>query len=98
MASELLGDFGRTVGVPDVRAGIGGTLLEIKDILTGAIEQAAKDAIQEGALPEGQLPQIVLEVPPTKEFGDFATNFAMQSARVFHRNPRQIAEELAKRC
>lgn len=97
MASELLGDFGRTVGVPDVRAGIGGTLLEIKDILTGAIEQAAKDAIQEGALPEGQLPQIVLEVPPTKEFGDFATNFAMQSARVFHRNPRQIAEELAKR-
>lgn len=97
MASELLGDFGRTVGVPDVRAGIGGTLLEIKDILTGAVEQAAKDAIQEGALPEGQLPQIVLEVPPTKEFGDFATNFAMQSARVFHRNPRQIAEELAKR-
>ena len=66
-------------------------------MLTEAIEQAAKDAIREGALPEGELPQVVLEVPPQKEFGDFATNFAMQSARVFHRNPRQIAEELAKR-
>ena len=77
--------------------GIGGTLLEIKDMLTEAIEQAAKDAIREGALPEGELPQVILEVPPQKEFGDFATNFAMQSARVFHRNPRQIAEELAKR-
>ena len=66
-------------------------------MLTEAIEQAAKDAIREGALPEGGLPQVVLEVPPQKEFGDFATNFAMQSARVFHRNPRQIAEELAKR-
>ncbi|WP_270399430.1 arginine--tRNA ligase [Mitsuokella multacida] len=71
--------------------------MEIKDMLTEAIEQAAKDAIREGALPEGELPQVVLEVPPQKEFGDFATNFAMQSARVFHRNPRQIAEELAKR-
>ena len=66
-------------------------------MLTEAIEQAAKDAIREGALPEGELPQVILEVPPQKEFGDFATNFAMQSARVFHRNPRQIAEELAKR-
>lgn len=71
--------------------------MEIKDILTEAIENAAKAAISEGALPEGTLPQVVLEVPPQKEFGDFATNFAMQSARVFHKNPRQIAEEIASR-
>jgi arginyl-tRNA synthetase len=71
--------------------------LDIKDTLTAAIEQAAKDAMAEGVFPEGKLPDIVLEVPPQKEFGDFATNFAMQSARVFHKNPRQIAEELVKR-
>jgi arginyl-tRNA synthetase len=71
--------------------------LDIKDTLTAAIEQAAKDAMAEGVFPEGELPDIVLEVPPQKEFGDFATNFAMQSARVFHKNPRQIAEELVKR-
>ena len=69
----------------------------IIDTLTAAIEQAAKDAMAEGVFPEGELPDIVLEVPPQKEFGDFATNFAMQSARVFHKNPRQIAEELVKR-
>ena len=71
--------------------------MDIKDILTAAIEQAAKDAMAEGVFPEGELPTIVLEVPPQKEFGDFATNFAMQSAKVFHKNPRQIAEELVRR-
>ncbi|SDG35496.1 arginyl-tRNA synthetase [Selenomonas sp. WCT3] len=71
--------------------------MDIKDTLSAAIEQAAKDAIAAGVFPEGELPKIVLEVPPQKEFGDFATNFAMQSARVFRKNPRQIAEELAKR-
>lgn len=71
--------------------------MDIKDTLSAAIEQAAKDAIADGVFPEGELPKIVLEVPPQKEFGDFATNFAMQSARVFRKNPRQIAEELAKR-
>ncbi len=71
--------------------------MEIKDILTEAIRTAAAKAIEEGVLPAGELPAIVLEVPPKKEFGDFATNVAMQSAKVFHRSPRQIAEELAKR-
>ena len=40
----------------------------------------------------GVLPEVMLEVPPQKEFGDFATNFAMQSARSLHCAPRQIAQ------
>ena len=71
--------------------------MDIKDTLTEAIEAAAKSAIADGVFPEGELPKVILEVPPQKEFGDFATNFAMQSARVFHKAPRQIAEELVKR-
>ncbi|MBQ1614626.1 MAG: arginine--tRNA ligase [Selenomonas sp.] len=71
--------------------------MDIKDTLTEAIVAAAKSAIADGVFPEGELPKVVLEVPPHKEFGDFATNFAMQSARVFHKAPRQIAEELVKR-
>jgi len=71
--------------------------LDIKDTLTEAIEAAAKSAIADGVFPEGELPKVILEVPPQKEFGDFATNFAMQSARVFHKAPRQIAEVLVKR-
>ena len=71
--------------------------MDIKDTLTEAIEAAAKSAIADGVFPEGELPKVILEVPPQKEFGDFATNFAMQSARVFHKAPRQIAEVLVER-
>ncbi|MGM9540258.1 arginine--tRNA ligase [Anaerovibrio sp.] len=71
--------------------------MEIKDILTKAIEGAALNAIKEGVFPEAELPAVVLEVPPKKELGDFATNIAMQSARAFRMNPRLIAQELTKR-
>lgn len=71
--------------------------MEIKDMLAGAIEAAVKEAIAAGALPAAELPQVTLEVPPSKDLGDFATNFAMQSARVFHKSPRQIAEEIRSR-
>ena len=69
--------------------------MEIKDLLCEAIRKAAQQAIADGALPEGELPEINLEVPPQKEYGDFATNIAMQSARVFRKAPRQIAEAIA---
>ena len=71
--------------------------MDIKETLEKAIEAAAKTAMEEGVFPQGKIAGIALEVPPQKEFGDFATNFAMQSARVFHMSPRKIAEELAKR-
>ncbi len=71
--------------------------MEIKEILLESIENAAKEAIKEGVFPEAQLPKIILEVPPKKELGDFATNVAMQSAKAFHMNPRMIAQELQKR-
>ena len=71
--------------------------MEIKDILTKAIEEAALSAIRDGVFPEAELPDIVLEVPPKKELGDFATNIAMQSARAFRKNPRLIAQELTQR-
>jgi len=71
--------------------------LDIKEVLTNAIVKAAEQAMAEGVFRGESLPEIILEVPPQKEFGDFATNFAMQSARAFHTNPRKIAEALAER-
>ena len=71
--------------------------MEIKDILTKAIEEAALSAIRDGVFPEAELPDIVLEVPPKKELGDFATNIDMQSARAFRKNPSLIAQELTQR-
>ncbi len=60
--------------------------------MAAAITAAAQKAIAQGALKEGALPEVLLEVPPQKEFGDFATNFAMQSARSLKCNPRMIAQ------
>ncbi|MDU1674046.1 MAG: arginine--tRNA ligase [Veillonella sp.] len=68
--------------------------MDMKEILKSGIEQALQDTINSGDLPAGEYPEIVLEVPPQKEFGDFSTNIAMQSARVARQNPRAIAEAL----
>ena len=64
--------------------------MEIKETLLSAIEGAAKSAMADGVFPEAELPNVILEIPPKKEMGDFATNFAMQSAKIFHNNPRKI--------
>lgn len=71
--------------------------MDIKDTLIEAIESAVKACMVEGVFPEAPLPNVILEVPPKKELGDFATNFAMQSARSFRMNPRQIAQEVTSR-
>lgn len=66
--------------------------MDIKEILAGAIKKAALTAIEKGTVKEGELPEVLLEVPPKKEFGDFASNFAMQSARSLKCNPRIVAQ------
>ncbi|WP_276676831.1 arginine--tRNA ligase [Selenomonas artemidis] len=67
--------------------------MQIKQEIEQAIMTAAERAAAEGLLPQGAaLPPIVLEEPPEKDMGDIATNFAMQSARVFRKSPKAIAE------
>lgn len=66
--------------------------MDIKNVLAAAVREAAQKAIDAGRLKAGALPEVLLEVPPQKEFGDFATNFAMQSARSLKCSPRMIAE------
>lgn len=81
----------------DKSAELEGKVLDIKDSLVEAVREAAEEAMAEGVLTRGEIPAVALEVPPQKEMGDFATNFAMQSARVFRQNPRRIAEEIVSR-
>jgi arginyl-tRNA synthetase len=71
--------------------------MDIKQLLHEAILTAANQAIADGVITAEQLPPVVLEVPPQKEFGDYATNFAMQTARVAKANPRVIAQALVAR-
>ena len=66
--------------------------MDIKSVLSNAITQTAQKAIAAGVVKEGTLPEVLLTVPPKKEFGDFASNFAMQSARALCCNPRVLAQ------
>lgn len=71
--------------------------MDIKELLAAAIKDAAQKAIDNGVLKSsGVLPEVMLEVPPQKEFGDFSTNFAMQSARSLRCAPRQIATAIVE--
>ncbi len=69
----------------------------MKEQVKEAIREAVDAAVREGAFAEAEWPQVILDVPPQKEFGDFATNFAMQAAKVAKTNPRKIAQEIVKR-
>ena len=77
---------------------LGGKILDVKIKIIDAVKSAVDAAISEGTFKTADtLPEISLEVPPKKEFGDFSTNFAMQSAKIFHMNPKKIAEEIKSR-
>lgn len=62
--------------------------LQLKELL----ENAVRAAIENGSLPQAELPDFIIEVPADKTHGDFASNAAMVSARAFHLAPRKIAE------
>ena len=46
--------------------------MEMKDLLKQGITEALNKAMDKGTLPAGDYPSVALEVPPQKEFGDFA--------------------------
>ncbi len=72
--------------------------MQTKDKIAAVVKAAVEAAMQDGVLKvSNELPEVALEVPPKKEFGDFATNFAMQTAKIFRTSPRKIAEEIKSR-
>ncbi|MRG86238.1 arginine--tRNA ligase [Salinibacillus xinjiangensis] len=56
--------------------------------------EIAQAVVKAGLATEEQLPEVVLETPKEKAHGDYATNMAMQLARIAKKAPRKIAEEL----
>ena len=72
--------------------------MEAKEKIIDAVKTAVGKLVADGVFKlTGELPEVSLEVPPKKEFGDFATNFAMQSAKIFRTSPKKIAEEIKSR-
>ncbi len=66
----------------------------MKATITAMIASAAQKAHDAGALPSGEFPSVEVEEPKVESHGDFATNFAMLSAKVQKMAPRQIAQAI----
>lgn len=69
----------------------------IRDRLAAAVEQALVEARDAGEIRYDRLPEIALEPPKGKAFGDYTTNVAMVMAREAAMPPRQLAEKIIAR-
>ena len=67
---------------------INSSILEIEGIITTAVERL----MENGDLPQIDLPEFKVEIPNDRTHGDFAVNIAMICAREFKMAPRKIAE------
>ncbi len=67
----------------------------IKNQLAELVKQAIQNAQAAGALPAFDLPEVFIERPQKKEWGDFATSLPLKLARDAKRAPLQIAQVLA---
>lgn len=69
--------------------------MNVVDQVKERLKTEIKDAVLKANLAtEEQIPEVVLELPKEKAHGDYATNMAMQLARVAKKAPRMIAEEI----
>ena len=65
-----------------------------QNFIKEAVIAAINTAISKGELPEGALPDFIIEKPSDKKNGDFSTNVAMAGARVFRKAPALIAKSI----
>lgn len=63
---------------------------QLKDSLLAAV----KSATDKGLINSDELPVFEVEIPNDRSHGDYSTNIALSSAKLFHKAPRQIAEIL----
>ncbi len=68
--------------------------MTLKDEIRNILNEALKDAVREGILPEADYPPFRLEYPKETKFGDYSTPFAMESAKILHRAPADTAAKL----
>ncbi len=67
----------------------------IKNHLAELVKQAIVAAQADGALPAFAMPDVFVERPQRKEWGDFSTSVSLKLARDAKRAPLQIAQVIA---
>lgn len=68
--------------------------MDMKTVLAQTIIKAVDKAVQSGVLEVETIPDFTIEIPPQKEFGDYAVNIAMLLTKQARKAPRLIAEIL----
>ena len=68
------------------------SIFTIQDEIKNGIKQALAKVAGESGIDPVNIHDAELEVPKDRKFGDYASNAAMTSAGLFHKNPRELAE------
>jgi len=68
--------------------------MQIRKIIQEIINTTLKSCIQTGILSERPFPPFTIEIPKTKNHGDYATNVAMLLAPQEKKPPREIAQQI----
>jgi arginyl-tRNA synthetase len=68
--------------------------LNTRDRITSLIAQSVSQAITEGRLPAFEIPDIKVEYPKEPKFGDYATPFALETAKPLRRSPLETGQVL----
>jgi arginyl-tRNA synthetase len=66
----------------------------IREQISMVTQKAFADLMASGAFPQANIPEVVIEVPRERGFGDFSTNIAMQTGKLLRMAPRKTAEAL----
>lgn len=69
--------------------------LQATETLRDSIAAAMRRAMENGSLPQAEIPDFAVEVPAERTHGDRAANAAMICAKVFRTAPRKIAQAIA---
>jgi arginyl-tRNA synthetase len=67
----------------------------LKQILQSLLDDALKKYMEEKGV-QAEIPEYTIEIPNNPEHGDFATNIAMKSAKIFRTKPMDIAEKIVE--
>ena len=68
---------------------------QTEELLKEKITDAINKAIENGDLPQGDIPQFNIEKPANKANGDYSTNVALAGAIAFKKSPSMIAEAIS---
>ena len=67
-------------------------VMEVTNNLRNLLNDSVKSAYHNRELIKDSVSDFLIEIPADKNHGDFATNIAMVSAKIFRLSPRKIAE------